>query len=67
MCQMSVILEHNGRQEAVAENASLLEVAEDGVRVSTLFEEPRLLKGARIKKIDFLGGAVTLVAGNGER
>ena len=65
MCQMNVVLVHDGQQDTVMENASVLEVTEEGISVSTLFEAPKLLKGAKIKKIDFLGGTVTLTAGKG--
>lgn len=65
MCQMNVVLVHDGQQDTVMENASVLEVTEAGISVSTLFEEPKLLKDAKIKKIDFLGGTVTLVSGEG--
>jgi len=61
MCQMSVVLEQDGKQETVLQNASLLEVTEEGIKVSTLFEEPQLFPNTRVKKIDFLGGTVTLV------
>ena len=60
MCQMNVMLEHDGQQETILENASVLEVIDDGVTVSALFEEPKTVKGARVKKIDFMSGTVTL-------
>ena len=61
MCQISVVLEHEGGEpEKVMDGVSKLEVTEEGVLVSTLFEEPRLVSGARILKIDFLGGIATL-------
>lgn len=59
MCQMKVVLDHDGRQEKVMENVSLLEVVPGGVQVSTLFEEPRIVAG-RVQKIDFMAGTVTL-------
>ena len=65
MCQMSVLLERDGQLEKVMENASLLEVTPEGITISTLFEEPKLLKDAQLKKIDFLGGTVTLVSEGG--
>ena len=37
-----------------------LEVTGDGVLVSTFFEEPKLVKSAWVKSIDFLDGTVTL-------
>jgi predicted RNA-binding protein len=61
MCQMSVILEQDGNEAVVAENASLLEVGEDGIRISTLFEEPQFIPGAVVRAIDFLNGRVTVI------
>ena len=60
MCQMNVVLEQDGGQEKIMENVTRLEVTGEGVVVSTLFEEPKLVKSARVKNIDFLGGTVTL-------
>lgn len=60
MCQMSVILEQDGNETVVAENASLLEVVEDGIRISTLFEEPQFIPGAAVRAIDFLNSRVTV-------
>ncbi len=60
MCQMRVIMEQDGNEAIVAESASLLEVAEDGLRISTLFEEPQFIRGATIRYIDFLNGKVTV-------
>ena len=60
MCQMNVVLEHDGEQEKIMDNVTRLEVTGEGVVVSTLFEEPKLVKSAWIKNIDFQGGTVTL-------
>lgn len=60
MCQMNVVLEHNGQQEKVMDNVTSLEVTGEGVVVSAFFEEPKLVEAARVKSIDFLGGTVTL-------
>ena len=57
---MNVVLEHNGAEEKIMDNASHLEVTSEGVVVSTLFEEPKLVKSAWVKRIDFQGGTVTL-------
>lgn len=68
MCQVSVVLEQDGGQTKIMENVTLLEVLPDGVTVSTLFEEPKIVSGVRLKKIDFLGGAVILTSeAEGER
>lgn len=60
MCQMTVVLDQDDGQEKIMENATHLEVTGEGVLVSTFFEEPKLVKSAWIKNIDFLGGTVTL-------
>ena len=61
MCQMSIVLEQDGKEAVVAENASLLEVSADGLRISTLFEEPQFIPGAVVRAIDFLNGRVTVI------
>lgn len=61
MCQMRVIMEQDGNAAVVAESASLLEVAEDGIRISTLFEKPLFIQGATVRAIDFLNGKVTVI------
>ena len=60
MCQMTVVLDQDDGQEKIMENATHLEVTGEGVLVSTFFEEPKLVKSAWVKNIDFLGGTVTL-------
>ena len=62
MCQISVLLDMEGRQETIMENVTALEVTPDGVSVRSLFEEPKLVPGALVRRIDFLGGTVTLAA-----
>jgi len=57
---MSVVLDNNGEHEKIMDNVTHLEVTGEGVLVSTLFEEPKLVKSAWVKNIDFLGGTVTL-------
>ncbi|MFA6499189.1 MAG: CooT family nickel-binding protein [Desulfurivibrionaceae bacterium] len=61
MCQMRVILEQDGNEAVVAESASQLEVSEDGIRISTLFEEPQFIPGGVVRSIDFLKGRVTVI------
>lgn len=60
MCQMSVVYEEQGERRQVLDNVTWLEVEGDGVRVATLFAEPHLVPAAFVKKIDFMGGVVTL-------
>lgn len=60
MCQMSVILEENGEEKTIMENVSRLETTNEGISISTLFEEPALIENSFVKKIDFMGGKVYL-------
>lgn len=62
MCQMSVIFEENGEENIVQENVTLLESSGDQITVSALFEEPKVIDRAYVKKIDFMGGKVTLAS-----
>jgi predicted RNA-binding protein len=57
---MKVVLDQDDGQEKIMENVTHLEVTGEGVLVSTFFEEPKLVKSAWIKNIDFLVGTVTL-------
>lgn len=60
MCQMKVMLDREGQQELVMEDVAHLEVVEDGIKISTLFEEPKLISDVAVKKIDFLSGTAML-------
>lgn len=60
MCQMKVVLDRDGGAEKIMDNVTHLEVTGDGVLISTFFEEPKLVKSARVKNVDVLGGTVTL-------
>jgi predicted RNA-binding protein len=57
---MNVVLEHDGEQEKIMDNVIHLEVTGEGVLVSTLFEEPKMVKSAWVKNIDFQSGLVIL-------
>ncbi len=60
MCQMKIMQDKDGQQELVMEDVANLEVVEDGIRIGTLFEEPKLIPGVVIKTIDFLSGKTML-------
>ncbi len=60
MCQMKVMLDKEGKQELVMEDVARLEVIEDGIKLSTLFEDPKLIPDVTVKVIDFLTGTATL-------
>lgn len=60
MCQIRAVVERNDEQEMVMEAVTALDVVEDGVILSTYFEEPKKISGVFIQKIDFLGGKLVL-------
>ena len=60
MCQMSVVKTENDQEELIMESVTRLEVKDNGVEVSTFFEEPRFVPDVVVKSIDFLGGKVFL-------
>ena len=57
---MKVMLDKEGQQELVMEDVTKLEVVEDGIRVSTFFEEPKTVSGAAVNTIDFTSGILIL-------
>lgn len=61
MCQMSVVLERNGRQEKIMDSVTGLAVTTKGVTLSTFFEEPRVVPDVAVARIDFLGNTLVLV------
>jgi predicted RNA-binding protein len=60
MCQIRAVIEKGGEQETVMEAVTALEVVDNGVILSTFFEEPKKIADVAIQRIDFLGGAVVL-------
>ena len=60
MCQMKIMMDKEGQQELVMEDVANLEVVEEGIMISTLFEETKLIPGVAIKTIDFLSGKAML-------
>lgn len=66
MCQISVIVEREGKEENILNNVTMLDVGPDGVVLSTFFEEPKEIKNVIISRIDFLGGKVFLVSSKEE-
>jgi len=57
---MSVVFEKDGNSETVLKSVSRLDAGPEGVEVSALFDEPKKVPGACVKKIDFMAGIVTL-------
>lgn len=61
MCQMRVIMETDAGPEHIMEEVTGLEVTPEGVLLNSLFDEPRMISGAAVKKIDFMATIVTLI------
>jgi len=61
MCQATVYLAREGQEgELIMEDVIRLDVVEEGVRIATFFEEPRVVP-AQVSHIDFLKHTVTLM------
>lgn len=60
MCQMSVVTTKDDQEELVMESVTRLDVKENGVEVSTFFEDPKFVPNVSVQSIDFLGGKVIL-------
>ncbi len=60
MCQMSVLVRGEEKEELVMESVVRLVVKDNGVEVSTFFEEPVFVADVKVQEIDFLGGKVFL-------
>ena len=60
MCQINVVVEREGQQEATMESVTGLDITADGIVLTTFFEEPLVVPDVHIRSIDFLGGSVIL-------
>lgn len=65
MCQMSVVLNKDGKQEKIMDAIARLEVTSDGLVINALFEAPMTIQGGKIKEINFLDGVVVLTQPEG--
>ena len=60
MCQMRVMMENNTGCEQIMDDVTGLVVTSEGIVLESLFDEPRLIAGSAVKKIDFMATLVTL-------
>ena len=60
MCQMRVIMETTAGTEQIMEEVTGLEITPEGIMLTSLFDDPRLIPGSTVKKIDFMTTLVTL-------
>ncbi len=63
MCQMRVVMEKDGNEEVIHENVTNIDILENGIAVTTLFEGSSEIAGAVIRRMDFLSGKVFLAPG----
>jgi predicted RNA-binding protein len=57
---MRAIMETAAGAEQVMEDVTALEVTPDGILLSSMFDEPRLIPGSTVQKIDFMATLITL-------
>ena len=62
MCQTNVVLEKEGQQEPIMEGVAKLEVLDNGIRISNVFDPPKDMTDVKLKEINFTDGVVTLIA-----
>ena len=60
MCQISVFVKDDGKEELLRENVTNLEILEKSIRVSSLFEGSTDLDDMILRRIDFSAGKVFL-------
>jgi len=53
-------MEKSGEEELLLENVTTLEVLENGLKITSLFEGTKEINGVAIRRIDFAGGKVYL-------
>jgi len=60
MCQMRVIMETTAGTEQIMEEVTGLEITPEGIMLTSLFDDPRLVPDSTVRKIDFMTTLVTL-------
>ena len=61
MCQMCVVVEKGEKTEKIIEEVVKVEIKNNGIMVSTFFDDPKFIDNVMIKEIDCLGSTVTLL------
>jgi predicted RNA-binding protein len=56
-----VLVEKDNKTEKILEEVIKVEIMNNGIMVSSYFEEPKFIDNVRIKEIDCLGSTVTLL------
>ena len=61
MCQMSVVIQKEEKTDKIIEEVVKVEIINNGIQVSTFFDDPKFIDNVMIKEIDCLGSTVTLL------
>lgn len=60
MCEIKVVLDQGGTEKLLMENVTRLDVLENGISITSLFEGPKEIARATVRNIDFIAGKVFL-------
>lgn len=60
MCEIKVVMDKGGIEEPVMENVTKLDILDNAVSITSLFEGVKEIPGATVRNIDFLAGTVFL-------
>lgn len=60
MCQTSVFVEKDGKEELLLEDVTRLDIGPKGLQIATLFEGSKKLEDLVLSSIDFVAGKVFL-------
>lgn len=60
MCEIKVVMDKDGIEEPIMENVTKLDILENSVSITSLFEGVREVPDAKVRNIDFLAGKVFL-------
>lgn len=60
MCEIKVVMDQDGTEQLLMENVTRLDVLENGISITSLFEGPKEISQAVVRNIDFLAGKVFL-------
>lgn len=60
MCEIRVVMEHDGAEEVIMQNVTRLEVRDGSLAITSLFGGTKEIDNTMIRNIDFLAGKVFL-------
>ncbi|WP_163340100.1 CooT family nickel-binding protein [Desulfopila sp. IMCC35008] len=60
MCEIKVVMDKDGIEEPVMENVTKLDILDNAVAITSLFEGVKEIPGVTVRNIDFLAGTVFL-------